>query len=72
MMIAITGWLGTSMILLGYYLNAKKKTSSWYVWFFGNMLMFVYSMGIQAFPQVALAVVLMGLNIYGYIQWKNK
>ena len=72
MMIVITGWIGTLMILLGYYLNAKKKTSSWYVWFIGNMFMFIYSMGIQAFPQVALAVVLMGLNIYGYIQWKNK
>jgi hypothetical protein len=68
--ISLTGWVGTVLILFGYYLNANKKTTSWITWFFGNTLMLIYSMFIEAYPQVALALVLLGLNVYGYIQWK--
>ncbi len=67
----IIGWLGTVCILFGYYLNAKKLDMSWIVWFLGNLFMLVYSVKINASPQVLLAVVLMGLNVYGYLNWRK-
>ena len=67
----IIGWLGTICILFGYYLNAQKYNSSWVVWFLGNLFMLVYSISISASPQVLLAIVLMGLNVYGYINWRK-
>ena len=67
----IIGWLGTVCILFGYYLNARKLDLSWIVWFLGNLFMLVYSVKIEANPQVLLAVVLMGLNVYGYLNWKK-
>ena len=67
----IIGWLGTICILFGYYLNAQKYNSSWVVWFLGNLFMLVYSISISANPQVLLAIVLMGLNVYGYINWRK-
>ena len=70
-MINILGWLGTLFILLGYYLNAKQSTLSWVVWFIGNVLMLVYSVLISAWPQVGLAIALLCLNVYGYIEWKK-
>ena len=65
------GWIGTGCILLGYYLNAQKYNSSWVVWFLGNLFMLVYSIKIDASPQVLLALVLMILNVYGYINWRK-
>ena len=67
----IIGWLGTICILFGYYLNARKLEVSWIVWFLGNLFMLVYSVKINASPQVLLAVVLMGLNVYGYLNWRK-
>tara|TARA_Y100000034_G_scaffold129028_1_gene184681 strand:- start:809 stop:1033 length:225 start_codon:yes stop_codon:yes gene_type:complete len=70
-MIALLGWLGTSFILLGYYLNAKQSVTSWIVWFIGNTLMLIYSIFISAEPQVALAIALLCLNVYGYLEWRK-
>ena len=69
--IEILGWLGTASILFGYYLNAKKLEMSWVVWFLGNLFMLIYSINIKANPQVMLAVVLMVLNVYGYLNWRK-
>ena len=44
------GWVATAILLIGYYLNAKKYTCSFIVW---------------------LAIILIGLNIYGYVNWKK-
>ena len=71
MVFDIIGWLGTVCILFGYYLNAKKLDMSWIVWFLVNLFMLVYSVKINASPQVLLAVVLMGLNVYGYLNWRK-
>ena len=67
----IIGWLGTVSILLGYYLNAKKLDTSWIVWFLGNLFMLIYSIKINANPQILLSVVLMVLNVYGYVNWRK-
>ena len=68
-MIEILGWIATGLILFGYYLNANKKQISWVTWFVGNILMMVYSIEIDAWPQVGLAIVLMVMNAYGYLNW---
>jgi len=70
-MITLLGWIATSFILLGYYLNAKQDMSSWIVWSIGNLLMLVYSIFISAWPQVGLAIALLCLNVYGYVEWKK-
>jgi len=72
MIIEATGWIATVLILVGYYLNAKQRLSSWVVWFFGNLLMLVYSVLIGATPQVALALVLVIMNVFGFISWSKK
>ena len=71
MVFDIIGWLGTVCILFVYYLNAKKLQMSWVVWFLGNLFMLIYSINIKANPQVMLAVVLMVLNVYGYLNWRK-
>ena len=71
MLYEMIGWIATMLILIGYYLNAKKYISSWTLWFLGNLLMMIYSIGIGANPQIVLAFILMVLNIYGYIKWKK-
>ena len=70
-MVDSLGWIATSLILLGYYLNAKQSVTSWLVWFLGNTFMLVYSIFISAWPQVGLAIALLCLNVYGYIEWKK-
>ena len=66
----IIGWLGTICILFGYYLNTRKLEVSWIVWFLGNLFMLVYSVYINKSTSFTL-VVLMGLNVYGYLNWRK-
>ena len=63
------GWAATMLLLIGYYLNANKKISSWFFWFFGNTIMLVYAILIQSYSVAFLSVFLMGMNIYGYVRW---
>ena len=65
------GWAATMLLLIGYYLNANKKISSWFFWFFGNTIMLVYAILIQSYSVAFLSVFLMGMNIYGYIAWRR-
>ena len=71
MNIEILGWIATAILLIGYYLNAKKYISSFIIWFTGNALMGIYAYVIESFSVVALSIVLMILNLYGYNSWKS-
>ena len=71
MNIEILGWIATAILLIGYYLNAKKYISSFIIWFIGNTLMGIYAYVIESFSVVALSIVLMVLNLYGYNNWKS-
>ena len=71
MNIEILGWIATAILLIGYYLNAKKYISSFIIWFTGNALMGIYAYVIESFSVVALSIVLMVLNLYGYNSWKT-
>ena len=48
---AISGWLGASLVIFGYYLNANEFTSSWLVWFAGNLLVGIYSLFKKAYSK---------------------
>ena len=63
------GWMGTGLVLVGYYLNANKYVSSWLTWFSGNTMILIYSFYIEAFPMVVLNIFLLCMNTYGYIKW---
>ena len=66
------GWAGAAIVLLGYYLNANKLSWSWLVWLLGNALVAIYSFNLSAYPTAMMSVIIMGMNIYGYIQWKKE
>ena len=70
--IELLGWIATGLLLIGYYLNAKKKISSWVFWMIGNSLMLGYAVLIESNSVAFLSVVLIALNIYGYFSWKNE
>ena len=71
MIIDLIGWLGTTMILIGYYLYAKKYKTCFYVWGIGNIAFLIYSYLINATPQIAVSFFVLGMNIYGYKQWSK-
>ena len=63
------GWLGFTLILLGYYFNAKKKLYCFYIWGLGNIVYIFYGFIISAFPIMAMSVFVLIMNIYGYFNW---
>ena len=71
MIVELIGWLGTALIMLGYYLNARKYKTSFYVWGLGNIVYLSYSYLISSTPQVAVSIFVLGMNIYGYKQWSK-
>ena len=71
-MIELIGWMGFVYIIIGYILNARKQISCFYFWGIGNILMIVYAIIINANPQIATAIIVLIMNVYGYIEWKRK
>ena len=63
------GWLGASLVIVGYYLNANGLTASWVVWFTGNLFVGLYSIYKKAYSTAAMSFIIMAMNIYGYLQW---
>ena len=71
MIVDLIGWLGTTMIMVGYYLIAKKYNTCFYVWGIGNVAFLIYSYLIGAIPQIAVSIFVLGMNVYGYRQWSK-
>jgi hypothetical protein len=71
MYIEYIGWIGFIFLIGGYYLNAKQNILCFISWVFGNILLLVYAVIINALPQVATALVVLVMNIYGYLQWSK-
>ena len=42
-----------------------------YVWGIGNIAFLIYSYLINAIPQIAVSVFVLGMNVYGYKQWSK-
>ena len=70
-MVEIIGWLGFIFVFLGYYFNAKQKIYCFYIWGLGNILFLIYGVLINAFPQIAMCIFVLGMNVYGYKQWSK-
>ncbi|MBT3479631.1 MAG: hypothetical protein HOA15_02770 [Candidatus Marinimicrobia bacterium] len=70
-MIELLGWIATALLLIGYYLNAKKNLNSWLVWLVGNSVMLIYALFINSYSVAFLSVVLVFLNIYGFRSWRK-
>ena len=70
-MIEVIGWLGFVGLIIGYFLNAKKSITCFYVWGLGNILMMIYAVMIDSNPQVATAFVVLLMNVYGYRSWRK-
>tara|TARA_Y100000310_G_C20691159_1_gene822302 strand:- start:1226 stop:1459 length:234 start_codon:yes stop_codon:yes gene_type:complete len=67
----LLGWFGVLLILRGYYLIASKEPEAWIYWMVGNFLMGTYSYLIGALPMLLLSAVLIVMNIYGILKWKE-
>ena len=65
----ILGWLGATIVLLGYYLNANGLIASWPIWIVGNCLIGKYCLDKKAYAAAAMSFILIILNIYGYMKW---
>ena len=69
--IDIIGWLGFTLIITGYFFNAKKKLYCFYVWGFGNLVYVFYGYVIDAIPMMAMSAFVLFMNVYGYMNWKK-
>ena len=69
--IELLGWVATTLLLCGYYLNAKKLIVSWPIWFIGNFIMLIYALFIGSYSIAFLSVILLGLNVYGWVSWQK-
>mgnify|MGYP001161007001 FL=1 len=65
----IIGWAGFSLILLGYYFNAKKKIYCFFIWGIGNLIYLVYGILLNALPIMAMSTFVLCMNLYGYYNW---
>ena len=71
LLIDVLGWIGFGLILVGYFLNARKSIYCFYIWGMGNILYFTYGYFIHAIPMMAMSVFVLGMNIYGFVSWKD-
>ena len=69
--VELVGWIGTVMIIYGYYFNAKKIKTCFIIWGLGNIAFLIYALLIDAPPQVAISIFVIGMNFYGYRAWSK-
>ena len=63
------GWLAFFFLLIGYYLNSQFDKNCFYYWALGNILYAIYGFSVNAVPIIATSILILGMNIYGYINW---
>ena len=69
--IEIIGWIGFLFITCGYYMNAKKHSYCFFIWGIGNILFILYAILIKSNLMLFMSIFTLGMNVYGYIQWKK-
>ena len=70
-MIEVIGWIGFVFVIIGYILNARQLISCFYFWGVGNILMIMYALLTNTIPNLATAVIVLIMNVYGYINWRT-
>lgn len=65
-MYEVVGWLGTLLVLVGYWLNAKQyHKHAMYVWIFGDVCWITYDIYRGIYPHLTLGIFILTLNLYG-------
>ena len=65
-MIESIGWISTSLVLIGYVLNARQLTRyAMYAWIAGDKGWIVYDFFIDNFSHLVLSLVIIIINLYG-------
>ena len=65
----LIGWVGASLVVFGYYLNANGLAISWIIWIAGNLMVGMYSLTKKAYSTAVMAFIITLMNIYGYYSW---
>ena len=65
-MIESIGWFSTSLVLIGYILNARQLTRyAMYAWIIGDIGWITYDFFINNFSHLVLSLVIIIINLYG-------
>ena len=70
-MIEYIGYLGTTLSLLGAFLNARKKRICWTIWLVSNVVWVIYGLYKPAPSVIALNITFACVNVYGLINWRK-
>jgi len=73
-MIELFGWTGNAGFILGAILLAKKIRFGWYCQVLGNLSYLIFSVLMKegGISLGVLSILLIILDIYGLLQWKDK
>ena len=65
-MIEVLGWIGTLLVLIGYWANSNSKHHlAMLTWIAGDVLWITYDIFIENWSHMVLSLVIIGINVYG-------
>ena len=71
-MIELLGWISTTLVLLGYILNAKAKfKAAMVVWIVGDVGWITYDFYINNISHLVLSAIIISINLYGIYNIKK-
>ena len=71
-MIEVLGWTSTTLVLLGYILNAKMKyRAAMIAWIVGDVGWITYDFFITNISHLVLSAIIISINLYGIYQHKT-
>lgn len=72
-MIQILGWLSTLLVLIGFWLNAKKQLYwALIIWIIGDIGWIVYDIAIDNYSHCTLSTIIILINLYGIKNFHDK
>ena len=71
LLVDIIGWAGTIFMITGSIINIYKHTWCWPVWILGGGLVCLQGLMLGTWNIVALQLMYMPLNLWGWIQWRK-
>ena len=65
-MIDLLGWVGTVLVLIGYWANSNLRHHfAMTTWIAGDVMWITYDVFIENWSHLVLSAVIIGINIYG-------
>ena len=66
MLIEILGWISTSLVLVGYFYNAKgRQKIAMTTWIIGDLGWITYDIFIANISHLILSLIIICINVYG-------